>query len=232
MKKKKNILVLALSMFVGLFACNANEQSSSSSSLTSAQLTAAPDVAAVADTTGLAKAVFASGCFWCTEAVFERVEGVEDVVSGYAGGTKLNPTYQEVSAGRTDYAEAVIVYYDSTEVSYPTLLELFFHSHDPTQLNRQGPDVGRQYRSAIYYNSPYQEKLTRDYFAKLQQSGEFSKPVVTEIAPLTKFWPAEAYHQDYLRLNPNDPYIRSVSMPKVKKFEKEYATYLKEEFRK
>lgn len=178
----------------------------------------------------LSKAVFASGCFWCTEAVFERVAGVQEVVSGYAGGTKPNPSYKEVSAGRTDYAEAVIVYYDSTQVSYPTLLELFFHSHDPTQLNRQGPDIGKQYRSAIFYNSNYQQQLAQKYFQQLQNSGEFKKPVVTEIAALTKFWPAENYHQDYYRLNPNDPYIVSVSRPKVEKFEKQYKKYLKEAY--
>lgn len=175
----------------------------------------------------LSKAVFASGCFWCTEAVFERVEGVQEVISGYAGGTNPNPTYQEVSAGRTDYAEAVIVYYDSTKVSYPALLDIFFHSHDPTQLNRQGPDVGKQYRSAIFYNSPAQQQQAQAYLQQLQQSGEFRKAVVTEISPLTKFWPAENYHQDYYRLHPNDPYIVAVSKPKVEKFEKEYRKYLK-----
>ena len=182
------------------------------------------------DNKDLAKAVFASGCFWCTEAVFERVQGVQDVVSGYAGGMQENPTYKEVSAGQSDQAEAVIVYYDSTTVSYQQLLDIFFHSHDPTQLNRQGPDIGKQYRSGIYYNSEYQKKLANDYFQQLQKSGEFSKPIVTEIKELNKFWPAEKYHQDYYRLNPNDPYIRQVSMPKVKKFEKEYSKYLKQQY--
>ncbi|AHM58849.1 peptide methionine sulfoxide reductase [Flammeovirgaceae bacterium 311] len=181
---------------------------------------------------GLSKAVFASGCFWCTEAVFERVEGVQEVISGYAGGSKANPSYKEVSEGKTDYAEAVIVYYDSTQVNYATLLDIFFHSHDPTQLNRQGPDIGKQYRSGIYYNSSYQKQLAEAYKQQLQKSGEFSKSVVTEIKPLTKFWPAEKYHQDYYRINPKDPYIQAVSKPKVIKFEKEYRQYLKREYQK
>ncbi len=186
---------------------------------------------AIADTSNLAKAVFASGCFWCTEAVFERVEGVQEVISGYAGGTEIKPTYKQVSAGSTSHAEAVIVYYDSTTVTYNTLLYIFFHSHDPTQLNRQGPDVGTQYRSGIYYNSAYQQKLASIYKDKLDKAGDFKKPVVTELKPLAKFWPAEGYHQDYYKLNPEDAYIRAVSMPKVKKFEKEYQKFLKAEYR-
>lgn len=177
-----------------------------------------------------AKAVFASGCFWCTEAVFERVEGVQEVISGYAGGTEKNPTYKGVSAGQSDHAEAVIVYYDSTVVNYQLLLDMFFHSHDPTQLNRQGPDVGKQYRSGIYYNSQYQQQLAVAYKKALGDKGEFDKPIVTEIKPLETFWPAEEYHQDYYKLNPDNPYIRSVSMPKVKKFEKDYQQYLKKPY--
>lgn len=180
-----------------------------------------------ADTSKMAKAVFASGCFWCTEAVFERVAGVGEVLSGYAGGTQKKPTYKQVSAGQSDHAEAVLVYFDSTVISYPTLLDIFFHSHDPTQLNRQGPDIGKQYRSGIYFDNAYQQVQAQQYFNQLQQRNEFNKPVVTEIKPLIKFWPAEDYHQDYYRLNPDDPYIRAVSMPKVKKFEKEYSKFLK-----
>lgn len=191
-------------------------------------------VAALPDdesSTSKAKAVFASGCFWCTEAVFERVAGVHEVISGYAGGEQANPTYKQVSEGRSDQAEAVIVYYDSTVVSYPQLLDIFFHSHDPTTLNRQGPDVGKQYRSGIYYNSTYQQKLASAYKEELTKKGDFRNPIVTEIKALKKFWPAEAYHQDYYKLNPDNPYIQSVSRPKVEKFEKEYQSYLKKEFK-
>jgi peptide-methionine (S)-S-oxide reductase len=179
---------------------------------------------------GLSRAVFASGCFWCTEAVFERVEGVKEAVSGYAGGSTPNPTYRQVSVGATDYAEAVLVYYDSTQVSYQTLLDIFFHTHDPTQLNRQGPDVGRQYRSAIFFNSAYQQQLAREYIGNLEKRGAFSQPIVTLIEPLTKFWRAEAYHQDYYERHPDDPYIVAVSAPKVKKFEKDYKRYLKKRY--
>jgi peptide-methionine (S)-S-oxide reductase len=179
---------------------------------------------------GLSRAVFASGCFWCTEAVFERVEGVKEAVSGYAGGSTPNPTYRQVSTGATDYAEAVLVYYDSTVVGYETLLDIFFHTHDPTQLNRQGPDVGRQYRSAIFYNSPYQQQLAGEYMRQLEKQGAFNQPVVTLLEPLTKFWRAEAYHQDYYERHPDDPYIVAVSAPKVKKFEKDYKRYLKKRY--
>ena len=188
-------------------ACTNKPEGEQKESLAIERLSNSEQTAALPDQADLAKAVFASGCFWCTEAVFERVEGVKEVVSGYAGGTKPNPTYKDVSVGRTDYAEAVIVYYDSTKLSYEALLDIFFHSHDPTQLNRQGPDVGKQYRSGIYYNSPYQQQLATAYMQQLKDKKEFSKPVVTEIKPLTKFWPAEAYHQDYYKLHPNDPYI-------------------------
>lgn len=222
MKHTYIMIATLFTIFIGLMSCNGSSNTATS------HLTASNQQQT--DTLNLAKAVFASGCFWCTEAVFERVEGVRDVISGYAGGTKVKPTYEEVSSGRSDHAEAVIVYYDSTEISYHTLLDVFFHSHDPTQLNRQGPDVGKQYRSSIFYNSQYQNKLALEYLQQLDKRKEFSKPVVTEIKPLSKFWPAEDYHQDYYKLNPDNPYIRTVSMPKVKKFEKEYKRYLKQEY--
>jgi peptide-methionine (S)-S-oxide reductase len=230
--KKLNLAFAVLLSFILMSCYQASEERTDTFQSNEIERLSNSSVAIPQQTAGLSKAVFASGCFWCTEAVFERVEGVQEVISGYAGGTKTNPTYKEVSAGKTDQAEAVIVYYDSTQVSYKTLLDLFFHSHDPTQLNRQGPDIGKQYRSGIYYNSDYQRKLATEYKQELQKSGEFSKQVVTEIKPLIKFWPAENYHQDYYSLNPNDPYIQAVSMPKVKKFEKEYSKYLKKEYQK
>lgn len=175
-------------------------------------------------------AYFASGCFWCTEAVFERVAGVYDVVSGYAGGTKANPTYQEVSYGKTDYAEAVRVAYDPDKVSYDKLIEFFYASHDPTQLNRQGPDVGKQYRSEIYYLTETEKKAAEQRKEQLDASGNYNKPIVTLITPFTTFYEAEDYHQNYYELHPNQSYVYSVSRPKVEKFMKEYKQYLKPEY--
>ncbi|PRY15679.1 peptide-methionine (S)-S-oxide reductase [Pontibacter ummariensis] len=185
---------------------------------------------AAVDTTGLAQATFASGCFWCTEAYFERVEGVKAVISGYAGGEKPNPTYEEVSAGATDYAEVVQVYYDPEEVSYQELVEVFFATHDPTTLNRQGPDIGAQYRSIAFYRNPEQEAIIRTYIQQLEESGAYKNDIVTEVQPFERFWEAEAYHQDYYRRNPNDPYVVSVARPKVQKFEANYQDKLKPEY--
>jgi peptide-methionine (S)-S-oxide reductase len=185
-----------------------------------------------ADTTGLKKATFAGGCFWCTEAYFERLKGVDRVVSGYTGGQEENPTYQQVSYGRTGHAEAVQVLYNPTEISYKELLEVFFATHDPTTLNRQGPDVGKQYRSAIYYHDQEQQKLARSYMRQLEEAGTFRSKIVTQLEPLDKFWIAEDYHQDYYRLNPDDPYVVSVARPKVKKFEDAYRNKLKNSYLK
>lgn len=185
-----------------------------------------PALAARLDT-----AIFASGCFWCTEAVFERVEGVAEVVSGYSGGTTPNPTYEEVGAGRTDYAEAVRVLYDPEVVSYEELVEMFFASHDPTQLNRQGPDIGKQYRSAIFYRNPQEQQTAKKVMAKLENSGKYDQPIVTEITKFTSFYVAEDYHQNYYELHPNQPYVASVSRPKVEKFMKEFKDKLKDEYR-
>jgi peptide-methionine (S)-S-oxide reductase len=181
---------------------------------------------------GLSKAVFAGGCFWCVEAVFERVKGVEEAISGYAGGKIPNPTYKAVSYGRSDQAEAVIVYYDADQVSYSNLLTAFFSGHDPTQLNRQGPDVGRQYRSGIYYQSDAEKEEAEAFIKKLDASGKFSDPIVTELAPLGDFYVAEGYHQDFYALNPNQSYVVAVSRPKVEKFMKAHPELLKEAYRK
>ena len=176
-------------------------------------------------------AYFASGCFWCTEAVFERVEGVVDVVSGYAGGEKKNPTYQQVSAGVTKYAEAVRIAYNPEVVSYKLLLEFFYASHDPTQLNGQGPDIGRQYRSEIYYQTEDEKSLAMEVKEYLDKSGKYDKPIVTLITPFTTFYEAEEYHQNYYELHPNQPYVYSVSRPKVEKFVKQFKQYLKKEYK-
>ena len=174
------------------------------------------------------KAYFASGCFWCVEAIFESVRGVEEAVSGYAGGEEPNPTYEQVSRGETGHAEAVEVYYDPNLVSYETLVEVFYGSHDPTTINGQHPDYGTQYRSMILYQNGEEKKMAEDYKAKLEASGEYDKPIATEIVPLEKFWVAEDYHQDYEKKNPNQPYVRSVSIPRLKKFQAKYPELLKE----
>ena len=172
------------------------------------------------------QAIFASGCFWCTEEVFERVVGVQAVYSGYIGGSDPNPTYREVSAGITDFAEAVVVYYDPEIVSYDLLLEFFYASHDPTQINRQGPDVGAQYRSGVFYLDEEQKTKAMTYQEKLDNSGKYDRKIATEITAASTFYLAEAYHQNYYPAHPENPYIQRVSRPKVEKFAKEYAQYL------
>jgi peptide-methionine (S)-S-oxide reductase len=161
-------------------------------------------------------AVFAGGCFWGVEAVFRHVRGVSSVVSGYAGGDVANPSYERVSEGNTGHAEAVQVVYDPQAVSYGTLLKVFFSvAHDPTELNRQGPDVGTQYRSAIFTKGAQQDEAVRRYVAELTASRTFAAPVVTEIAPLSRFWKAEAYHQNYLASHRSQPYIVFYDLPKL-----------------
>jgi len=172
-------------------------------------------------------ATLAGGCFWCLEAVFDDLEGVRDVVSGYAGGTVPDPSYEEVCAGTTGHAEVVQVTFDPTVISFRELLEVFFTIHDPTTLNRQGPDVGTQYRSAIFYHSPEQKVTAEQVIAELDASGVWGAPIVTEVAPFTAFYPAEEYHQEYFRRNPNQPYCVMVVAPKVAKVRKQYRVRLK-----
>jgi peptide-methionine (S)-S-oxide reductase len=163
------------------------------------------------------------------EAVFERVKGVKSVVSGYAGGNQPDPTYQQVAAGQTDYAESVQVFYDPNEVTYQELLEVFFGTHDPTQLNRQGPDVGEQYRSEVFFHDQRQQQLTLDYMEQLAQSGKYEDEIVTRLSPLEEFYVAEDYHQNYYEHNPNDRYIVNIAVPKIKKFKKNFPNLLKED---
>lgn len=193
-----------------------------SSSPGSGPTTAAVQVEAQAETTKdlsrFSKAYFASGCFWCVEGVYESVRGVEEAVSGYAGGTKENPTYEEVGSGRTGHAETVEVYYDPAVVSFATLVQVFFDSHDPTVLNGQGPDEGSQYRSMAFYQTPEEEATIRKAIADIEAAKTFSRPVVTEVVPFTKFWPAEEYHQNYVQQNPGAGYVRNVSKPRIEDF--------------
>lgn len=180
---------------------------------------------------GLSRAIFAGGCFWCVEEVFERVRGVEEAVSGYAGPDAPKPTYELVCTGTTEYAESVAVYYDPGKISYEELLTAFFAGHDPTQLNRQGPDVGPQYRSAVFYQNEEEKKQARAYIDKLNASGNYSDPIVTTLEPLGVFYVAEAYHQDYYPAHPAQPYVARVSKPKVDKFTKAHPELLKEKYK-
>jgi peptide-methionine (S)-S-oxide reductase len=173
-------------------------------------------------------ATFGSGCFWCTEAIFQNVEGVLKVESGYSGGKVKNPTYKEVCSGLTGHAEVIQVTYDPNVVTYDELLEIFWKTHDPTTLNRQGADVGTQYRSVIFYHDEMQKELAETYKEKLDKSGAFASPIVTEISPMTVFYKAEDYHQNYYNLNGNAPYCTFVIQPKLEKFKKVFAEKLKQ----
>jgi len=174
-------------------------------------------------------AYFASGCFWCVEAIFESVKGVKEVISGYSGGTEENPTYEQVGYGKTSHAEAVEVYYNPKEISYFELVQVFFGSHDPTSLNQQGPDRGTQYRSIAFYKNPEEKKIIETYMAALEESGMYQDPIVTEVTAFSKFYDAEDYHQDYERKNPNNSYVRNVSIPRLNRFKKNFPDYLKED---
>lgn len=176
---------------------------------------------------GLERAYFASGCFWCVEAVFESVKGVKEAISGYSGGHTKNPTYEESNTGKTGHAEAVEVIYDPDVIDFETLTEVYFGSMDPTQKNGQGPDIGSQYRSIIFYQNEEQKRIIQE---KIKEIGKnYDKPIAVEVLPFQKFWKAEAYHQNYERNNPNDPYIRNVSIPRINKFRRKFPQLLKED---
>ena len=205
----KPILAILITGLAALVACAQKTPTSSDSkkekqtNMTPAPL---PATAAVA--------TFANGCFWCTEAIFEELDGVISAVSGYTGGETINPTYKEVCDGNTGHAECL-------QITYDELLEVFWQTHDPTTLNRQGADVGTQYRSGIFYHTPEQKEKAESYKAALDKSGAFNRPIVTEITPFTVFYPAEDYHQQYYELNGNsNPYCRVVIQPKLEKFRK------------
>jgi peptide-methionine (S)-S-oxide reductase len=173
-------------------------------------------------------AVLAGGCFWCTEAVFEELKGVKKVVSGYAGGTKATANYKLVSEGRTEHAEAIQITFDPKQITYGQLLHVFFQvAHDPTTLNRQGPDWGKQYRSAIFYMDEEQKKVAEAYVAQLTQAKAFPQPIVTQIVPSNGFYPAEDYHQDFVKINPSHPYVVQNALPKIKKVRQQFAELVK-----
>jgi len=175
-------------------------------------------------------AYFASGCFWCVEAIFESVKGIPEVVSGYAGGTEENPNYRTVSSGRSTHAEAVKVYYDPKVISFTALVQVFFGSHDPTLLNRQGPDRGPQYRSIAFYKNAEEKKIIEAYIGALTDQKVYDEdPITTQVVEFTKFYDAEEYHQDYEKKHPNNSYIRNVSIPRLNRFKENFEDYLKEE---
>ena len=189
--------------------------------------TTAPDEALATDASALATVVFAGGCFWCVEAVFEELEGVIEAVSGYAGGTKATANYQAVCTGKTGHAEAVQIRYDTSKITYENLLNVHFATHDPTQLNRQGNDVGPQYRSAIFYANDQEKTIAEASIKGLTDQMVFRRAIVTTLEPLTEFFPAETYHQNYVCNNPNQGYVRAIALPKVMKVRKKFKDRLK-----
>nr|WP_246082289.1 peptide-methionine (S)-S-oxide reductase MsrA [Spirosoma lacussanchae] len=176
---------------------------------------------------GEAVATFAAGCFWCTEAQFESLRGVREVVSGYAGGELENPTYEQVGTDQTGHAESIQVYYDPRVIPFDTLVKAFFIGHDATSLNRQGPDVGTQYRSIAFYRTPAEKASIETAIRRENESGRYSRPIVTQVVPFRAFYPAEVYHQGYYYTHPDELYVSSVSTPKVEKFRERMSSWLK-----
>jgi peptide-methionine (S)-S-oxide reductase len=217
---QKNIFHILI-VAVLAFGCNANPQSEGKNEQPQDNIKSTTEKIETN-----AVAYFASGCFWCVEAIFESVIGVGDVISGYSGGEKSNANYRAVSAGITDHAEAVAVHYDSTKIDYPTLLKVFFGSHDPTTLNQQGPDRGKQYRSSIFYRNQKEKTLAYKYIETLLNKTVFPK-ITTEVVSFEAFYPAEDYHQNYEHKNPDNSYIRNVSIPRLRNFQKQYPELLK-----
>lgn len=172
------------------------------------------------------EAIFANGCFWCTEAIFKNLKGVISVIPGYTGGNTPKPDYQEVSGGNSGHAEAIKIKFDPRKIKYNDLLNVFFHTHDPTTLNQQGNDIGTQYRSAIFYLDDQQKFEAEDFINELTKSGAYKDPIITEVTKFTKFFPAEDYHKDYYEKNKSQPYCRLIISPKIEKLNKEYQNLL------
>lgn len=181
------------------------------------------------DLSKLSQATFAAGCFWHEEALFESIKGVEEAVSGYAGGNTKNPSYESLESGNTGHAETVNVYYDSSVITYPTLLKVYFAGQDPTASNGQAPDFGSQYRSILFYRNNTEKQLAENYMKQLNASGKFKKPIAVQAMPFVKFWEAENYHQDYIQHNPDGGYVQNVSIPEIKTFQKEYPQLVKKD---
>lgn len=206
----KNFLLLLMGFL--MISCNGQEKKP-----------VTPNKKKTMQTAGMKQVTFGGGCFWCVESCFNMLNGVQSAVSGYSGGHVSNPTYEEVCNGTTGHAEVVQITYDPKTISYDQLLEVFFFLHDPTQLNRQGNDVGTQYRSVIYYNDETEKKAAEEAISTINASGKYSGKVVTELTSFEKFWPAEAYHQGYYNANPSQPYCSAVVGPKIQKFKKHFS---------
>ena len=217
----KNLLLI-FPVILTMMSCSATPSNESKELTMTDNPSFAPDSMLNTDT-----ATFGGGCFWCIEAIFQQMNGVIAVASGYSGGQREHPTYEQVCSGTTGHAEVVQVIYDPSKVSYPELLEVFWGVHDPTTLNRQGADVGTQYRSVIFYHNEMQHQLAEEYKQKLDKSGAFNDPIVTEISPAKPFYKAEKYHQNYYNKNGGQPYCSIVIRPKVEKFKKVFANKLK-----
>mgnify|MGYP000949805650 CR=1 FL=1 len=213
----KNLIPFAFLLFAASTSCGQKSKSDSAPIVNTKQI----------NMEGLQLATFGSGCFWCTEAVFQQVDGVEKVESGYSGGQVKNPTYKEVCSGLTGHAEVIQLTYDPKKVSYDELLEIFWQTHDPTTLNKQGADEGTQYRSVVFYHTPEQKKLAEGYKKKLDEEKVYRQPIVTEISAAPTFYKAENYHQNYFNLNGDAPYCSYVIQPKLDKFKKVFKDKLK-----
>lgn len=218
----RSIFLLSFSFFI--FSCgNGNTQTVTRDEIANA----APIEVPLEN--GMAKAYFASGCFWCVEAVYESVKGVDEVISGYAGGHTKNPTYESSNTGTTGHAEAVEVIYDPEIINFETLVKIYFGSQNPIQVNGQGPDIGSQYRSIIFYQNQEQKDIIEKIRSQIAKN--YDKPIAAEVLPFLKFWVAEDYHQDYEKLNPNNPYVQKVSVPRLNKFKQKFPELLKEKRR-
>lgn len=221
------VLFISVMSFAGMTSCAQKDNSvkTKKDSKMNASTSLSKDPGSTSLT--LDTATFGTGCFWCTEAIFQQLDGVEKVTSGYSGGTVANPTYEEVCSKTTGHAECLNIVYDPKKISFDELLEIFWQVHDPTTLNRQGADVGPQYRSVIFWHNEEQRAKASKYKTELDKSGAFDKPIVTTLEKFTVFYPAEAYHQNYYRNNPGQGYCQFVIRPKVEKFEKVFKNKLK-----
>lgn len=217
-------IVLPFLIILSLSSCGQKQgfPSSKSSAAVSAAVNIPP-----AELAKYHKAVFAAGCFWCEEAVFESIQGVAEVISGYAGGTTKNPTYEQTGTGTTGHAESIEVYYDTTVIDYKTLLRVYFASGDLTQVNGQGPDIGSQYRSVIFYKNPVEKALVENYIATLNISKKYKRPISVDVVPFTEFWVAEDYHQNYVPQHPENPYVQNESIPRLKRAQAQLSDLLK-----
>jgi peptide-methionine (S)-S-oxide reductase len=221
-KKMNSALTFGILFCSALFSCAPNENPDKSMNPLNAATSLTGSLPANYDT-----ATLANGCFWCTEAIFQQLKGVQKVTSGYSGGQIVNPTYKEVCTGTTGHAECIQIVFDPSQISFDELLEVFWQTHDPTTLNRQGNDEGPQYRSAVFYHNEEQKKKAEHYKTELGKSGAFNNPIVTEISPYINFYKAENYHQDYYNNNGSQPYCYFVIKPKLEKFQKVFKDKIK-----